>query len=126
MISALFDQSSYIAAKSMLETTSLRQKAITSNIANVETPGYKRLEVSESFEAEFRKAVSSGDKQAIRSLKAELKEDSSAVASGLDGNTVKVEDELIALNQNFLEHSLETKLVTASLLKLRMAITGKR
>jgi hypothetical protein len=38
---------------------------------------------------------------------------------------VRVEDELLALNQNFLEHSLETRLITGSLMKLRMAITGK-
>ncbi len=125
MISALFDQSSYLAAKSMLEATSLRQQAITANIANVETPGYKRLMVSESFESELQRAVSTGDKDSIRTLKGRLTVDSSAVAAGLDGNTVRVEDELLALNQNFLEHSLEIRLITGSLMKLRMAITGK-
>jgi flagellar basal-body rod protein FlgB len=125
MISALFDQSSYLAAKSMLESTSLRQQAITANIANVETPGYKRLMVSESFESDLQRAVSTGDKDAIRTLKGKLTVDSSAVAAGLDGNTVRVEDELLALNQNFLENALETRLITGSLMKLRMAITGK-
>ena len=126
MITALFDQTNYLAAKSMLETTALRQQAITSNIANVETPGYKRLQVSKSFEAELQSAVSSGDKQTLRGLNAELAVDSTAVAKGRDGNTVTIEDELLALNKNFLEHSVETQLVTGALLKLRMAITGKR
>ena len=125
MINALFDQSSYIAAKSMLETTALRQQAITSNIANVETPGYKRLKVADSFESELQRAVSSGDKNAIRELRPELAVDSNAKPTGPDGNTVRIEDELLALNQNYLEHSLESRIITGSLLKLRMAITGK-
>jgi hypothetical protein len=32
---------------------------------------------------------------------------------------------MMQLNQNMLAHTLETQLVSASLLKLQMAITGK-
>ena len=42
-----------------------------------------------------------------------------------DGNTVQLEDELLAMNQNTLQHTLETQLITGSLLKLRLAITGR-
>lgn len=38
---------------------SLRQKAIASNVANVETPGYKRLEVP--FEEELQKQLKFGN-----------------------------------------------------------------
>jgi len=46
MIDALFADSYYTAAKKMLDVTALRHEAIASNLANVETPGYKRLDVA--------------------------------------------------------------------------------
>ncbi|HAV61091.1 MAG TPA: flagellar basal body rod protein FlgB [Verrucomicrobiales bacterium] len=125
MIDALFNQPNYIAAKSMLDVSELRQQAIAANIANVETPGYKRLEVSKSFEAEFQRAISDGDEDGIRALRPSLVVDQAAVATSRDGNTVKLEDELLDLNTNFVEHALQTRLVNGSLLKLRLAITGK-
>jgi flagellar basal body rod protein FlgB len=42
-----------------------------------------------------------------------------------DGNTVQLESELLRLNQNYMEHHLETQLITGALLKLRLAITGR-
>ena len=51
--------------------------------------------------------------------------DLSAVATRKDGNTVQLESELLKLNQNFLEHQLETQLVSGNMLKLRLAITGR-
>jgi hypothetical protein len=32
---------------------------------------------------------------------------------------------MLKLNQNMVEHSLETQLVSAALMKMRLAITGK-
>jgi flagellar basal-body rod protein FlgB len=52
MIEALFSDSNYLAAKRMLDVTVLRHEAIASNLANVETPNYKRLDVSPSFALE--------------------------------------------------------------------------
>ena len=125
MIDALFNQTNYVAAKSMLDITELRQQAIAANIANVETPGYKRLEIAESFEAEFERAVATGNPDSIRGLRPSLEVDRTAMPSKPDGNTVRIEDELLDMNQNQLEHALETRLVTGTLLKIRMAITGK-
>jgi flagellar basal-body rod protein FlgB len=125
MIGALFNQSNYVAAKSMLDVTELRQQAIAANIANVETPGYKRLEVSKSFEAEFERAIGTKDEAALRDLRPTLEEDRTAIPGKRDGNTVRIEDELLAMSKNQLEHALETRLVTGTLLKIRMAITGK-
>lgn len=125
MIDALFNQTNYVAAKSMLDATVLRQQAIASNIANVETPGYKRLQVAKSFEAEFERAIGTKDMESIRGLRPTLEVDAAALPSKRDGNTVRIEDELLALSKNHVEHSLETQLVSGVLLKIRMAITGK-
>ena len=88
MIDALFNQTNYVAAKSMLDATVLRQQAIASNIANVETPGYKRLQVAKSFEAEFERAIGTKDMESIRGLRPTLEVDASALPSKRDGNTV--------------------------------------
>lgn len=125
MIGALFNQTNYIAAKSMLDVTEMRQQAIAANIANVETPGYKRLEVSKSFEQQFDSAIAAQDVNALQTLQPSLAIDESALPSKPDGNTVRIEDELLSMSKNQMEHTLETQLVTGVLQKIRMAITGK-
>ena len=125
MIEALFNQPNYVATKKMMDATALRHEAIASNIANVETPNYKRIDVQASFADELKRAVSSGDVQTISSLTPSLAQDSNAIAATRDGNTVQLETELMNLNQNTLAHTLETQLVSGTLMRLRMAITGR-
>ncbi len=125
MIDALFNQSGYQAAKKMLDATTVRQDAIAANIANVETPGYKRLDLAPAFETQLRQAIGNGDLSTIHSLSPHLAQDPKAVSNRLDGNTVQLETELLHQNQNFVAHALETQLITGSLLKLRLAITGR-
>lgn len=67
MIDALFNQNGYLAAKKMLDATAVRQDAIASNIANVETPGYKRLDLAPTFQAQLQQAVNGGDANQLRS-----------------------------------------------------------
>ena len=125
MIDALFGDSNYMAAKKMLDLNVLRHEAIASNIANVETPNYKRLDVSKSFESQLSQAVASRDAAQIAGLQPELTVDTQANTGRLDGNNVQLENEMLNLNQNMVEHALETQLVSYSLTKMRMAITGK-
>ncbi len=124
MIDALFSQPNYLAAKKMLDATVVRHEAIASNIANLETPGYKRIDLAPSFSTELQRACAGGSAEQIAAVQPALAVDASAVATSRDGNTVSLENELTQLNQNALEHSLQTQLVTRSLVQLRMAITG--
>jgi flagellar basal-body rod protein FlgB len=125
MIDALFGNASYLAAKKMLDVNVLRHEAIASNLANVETPNYKRLDVSPSFESQLRQAVGASDTTQITNLQPSLTEDYSASSGRSDGNTVQLESEMLKLNQNTVEHGLETQLVSNELMRMRMAITGK-
>ncbi len=125
MIDALFNQPGYMAARKMLDVAVLRHEAIASNIANLETPNYKRLDVAPAFSAELNRAIASGDTAQLQRLHPVIGPDAAAIASNRDGNTVKVEDELLAMNQNQVVHTLETQLITGTLLKLRLAITGR-
>lgn len=125
MINALFNQNGYLAAKKMLDATTVRQDAIASNLANLETPGYKRVDLAPTFEAQLQHAIGGGDTSKLQSLQPHLAQDLTAKGNRMDGNTVQLETELMHQNQNFVAHSLETQLVTGTLLKLRLAITGR-
>jgi flagellar basal-body rod protein FlgB len=125
MISALFNQPNYAAAKKMLDATVLRHEAIASNLANIETPNYKRIDLAPTFQEELRQALALKSSSQIESLRPQVAMDTTAVSRKLDGNSVELETELTNLNQNFLAHTLETQLITGNLSRLRMAITGR-
>ena len=123
MIEALFNQPNYLAAKKSLDAVVLRQEAIANNLANLETPGYKRVDLAPQFDQELERACASGDAQTISSLSPALAVDPNSPA-GKDGNTVHLEAEMMRMNQNAMMHSLDTQLASGTLAKLRMAITG--
>ena len=125
MIDALFNQPDYLAAKKQLDAIAVRQDAIASNIANLETPGYKRLDVAPAFNSELERACAARDPQRIAALKPQLAVDPNAVAISPDGNTVNLESELLEMNKNSLANTLQTQLITTDFYRLRMAITGK-
>jgi flagellar basal-body rod protein FlgB len=125
MIDALFTNSDYVAAKKMLDVTLLRHEAIASNLANVETPNYKRLDVSATFETQLQQAVAGQNSEEIGSLQPQLAVDTSAVTGRMDGNTVQLETEMLKLDENTVENGVDTQVVNYSLGQLRMAITGK-
>jgi len=125
MIDALFNDPNYLAGKKTLDAIALREQAIASNIANLETPGYQRVDLAPSFKAELDRACAGGDAQQIAALKPTLAADTSAVPNGRDGNTVNLENEMMQLNQNTLANAVEDQVVSFSLVKLQLAITGK-
>lgn len=125
MIDALFNQPSYLGAKRMLDATVARHDALAANIANAETPHYQRVDLAPSFRDELQHAMASNDPSRLQSLQAHVAVDSSALPVSRDGNTVNLEHELVELSQNSLQNAVETQIVSASLAKLRLAITGK-
>lgn len=125
MIDALFSQPNYAAMKKMLDATALQHQAIAANLANVENPGYKRVDVAPDFAAQLKQALASGDTAQIQNLQPTLTLDANAIANTKDGNTVQLEKELMKMNQNTVAHALETQIVTGQLLRLRLAITGR-
>lgn len=89
----------------------LRNEAISNNIANVDTPGYKRQDVA--FEAELAKAlgnnryVSMDEKvAAVKTSRLEGRPytDYSNYSYRLDGNNVDIENENVMLAENQLKY----------------------
>lgn len=123
MIDRLFANPNYDASKRLLDATALRQEAIAGNIANAETPGYKRVDLDRSFAAEFAARLRAGDPASAP--KPSLAVDTAASAERADGNTVEVDKELLAMGKNGAEFEVLTEFVSGSLKQLRMAITGR-
>ena len=111
MIEALFNQPNYLAAKKTLDAVALRQEAITNNLANLETPGYKRVDLAPSFEQALEQRLRSRRRAAARRAcqPHARRWIPRHVAVSKDGNTVQLEQELMRMNQNAMTHSLKPR-----------------
>lgn len=109
----------------MLDATELRHEAIASNLANLETPNYKRIDVDSSFGAELSRAIAARNVNDISRVDPRIVIDKNAVAPNRDGNTVQLDAELMQLQQNGIAHHMQTQFITGALLKIRSAITGR-
>ena len=125
MIDGLLASANYQGVKKMLDATVLRQEAIASNLANLETPHYKRVDVSPTFASELSQAISSGSPAAVNSIKPPIVVVQNAVAQNRDGNSVQLEKELIYLQKNMVAHHLQTQMLSGTYDKLRSAIRGR-
>jgi len=125
MVNGLFTQTNYQGLKKMLDATVLRHEAIASNMANLETPNYKRIDVESNFGEELSRAVAARDAREIARLQPRIVMDKNAVSPNRDGNTVQLEKELVAMQQNTLNHTMQTQFLSSSLMKLRSAIQGR-
>lgn len=126
MIDPLFQTDNYQLARKLLDAAALRHEAIATNIANAETPGFRRMDVAPDFATQLRARVAAGDfAKNAESIRPQLTEDQTARSVRPDGNTVEIERELLAMNRNAVEHEYLTELVSSSIKQLKMAITGR-
>ena len=124
MLEAIYARESYVALKKTLDAAVLRHQAISSNLANLETPNYKRIDINADFDARLKKAVGSGDVSRVARVRPHVEVDRTAVSDALNGNTVKMEDELLHLQRNTMTHSFALQILGRSLNKIKSAITG--
>ena len=125
MIDGLFASANYQGVKRMLDATVLRQEAIASNLANLETPNYKRVDISPGFASQLSTAIGSGSAARIRGIRPTISIDQTAVAQNRDGNSVQLEKEMIYLQRNMVAHHLQTQMLTGTYSKLQTAIRGR-
>ena len=94
--------------ESMMDVASFRQKIISSNIANADTPGYKARDIS--FQAEFNKAMSGskGNYNVYETIPTMISR---------DGNTVSVDMEMTKVAENQLLYNTATQILS---MKFRM------
>lgn len=125
MLEALFGTENYNVAKHMLDATEVRHRALATNLAHAQTPGYQRIDVSEDFAERLRLQVERGHFDPARAPQAVAERDLNATTQRADGNTVDLEHELVELNRNALQYQYLSQYVSGSLKHLQVAITGK-
>jgi flagellar basal-body rod protein FlgB len=111
-----------------LDAAGLRHRVISDNIANVETPGFTRSEVS--FEDQLKRAFDSTDEDSaikrIQEAQPEARADALSPARP-DGNNVSIDKEMAELTKNTLRYEALVRLLNLKGLMVREAITeGKR
>lgn len=122
-----FDLTSSTLTKS-LDASAMRHKVIANNLANVDTPGFIRSDLS--FESALKEALSNPSKERARNLvqsiePAEVADTDTPV--GPNGNNVSVDKEMADMTKNSLEYEALTRLLTMKGSMLLTAITeGKR
>jgi flagellar basal-body rod protein FlgB len=136
MNNKLYDTTMQTLGK-VLDLRSQKLQLIASNIANAETPGYaaKRFD----FEQDLREAVfgttagrsvthpkhipiASG--QEIESLQGTVYEEPGTGRIG-DGNSVSVDQEMVALSQNQLKYEAAVKALSKKISMLKLVIQEK-
>ena len=123
MIDKIFSSPSYDGSKFMMDVAITRQEIFSSNLGNIETPGYKRLELSKDFTKVFAEAMKAGKPAATQMPT--VATDLHSPAQRKDGNNVVLQDELLAMNKNGAEYETLVDFVNGSMRTLRMAIQGR-
>jgi len=106
----------------LLDATEMRQKVIGQNIANVNTPGYRRMDVS--FEAALAQELTgpsggpSGDK-ATPTI-----EYTPGLSTRADGNNVDIDMEIGQMDKNALLQQVYLQVMGAEMSMMRKAIEG--
>lgn len=106
----------------MVDVTVLRHKVLSQNVANVNTPGYHKLDVS--FDAELTRHLQQHGDRGIRQLQPGIVEDTLSPAR-LDGNNVDIDAEMMRLNKNTLLNNAYLQIVATKTAMMRRAINGQ-
>lgn len=125
MIEGIFASQNYQASQALLNVAAERHKVLVGNLANAETPGFKRLELDPAFEKALNAKIRSGNLKAIKPSEIAFTAEKGLEPTSPDGNTVSSDRELMLINENALRYEMLGQFVSSSLQQLRSAITGR-
>ena len=94
-------------------------KVLASNIANVETPGYKEKDMDFSTELERSIGGSTGG------IEVREKSDPGGI-DGIDGNSVNMEDQIVKLTENTMMFNAFVQLINKKFSMMRYVINEGR
>ena len=130
----LFGDRTPLVLKKNLDFQSQRNLLISSNITNMNTPGYKAQDLD--FKSQLQQAIDSGDqlsvkttdkkhmgpsKESLKSLKPDIFEEKDAARS--DGNNVNIDKEMIKLSENQIMYNATIQIMAKRGSTLRSAVT---
>lgn len=136
----LLNGTSYKRMEAALFATEARQRVIANNIANAETPNFKRSELL--FEQLIENAMGANTNNRLSGVKThekhitigkgslglprpELVTDHSTSMNPLTKNNVDIETEMALLAKNQLNNQLYATQITHEMMMKRLAITGR-
>lgn len=101
-----------------LDAAWTRNEVIAQNIANVDTPGYKRKTVS--FEEQLRQAMDKKDfkKGDVDKIDIRVTVDNKSLSMRLDGNNVDIDNEMAQLAKNTIKYDALVQLAGYSKIKM--------
>jgi len=106
----------------LLDVAGLRHRVLAQNVANVNTPGYRRLEVS--FEDAVARQPQGHEDKAVLQVQPKVVEDSQG-PERVDGNNVDIDAEMGRLSKNTLLYNVYAQLLASRLASMRTAISGR-
>ncbi len=137
MLDQLFSNDTFVALQKGLDASSLRQQVIANNVANINTPGYKKQDVS--FEDEFKRAIDNKyDARMLQTDPRHLPGGKSLTSVGVsvntigatsmryDGNNVDIDEEMSKLAENTIRYNSMVQLMSGRLGTLKTVINGGR
>ncbi len=98
---------------------SLRQKTIANNVANLQTPGYRRVEVK--FEELLAKALDSSGTVDLSDIELEIYQPQRTTVKS-NGNDVSLEVEVGEMVKNTLRHKAYIRLLQKKYRQLELAM----
>jgi len=102
----------------VLDLSAFRHQVIASNLANVDTPGYRTRDLR-PFAGEIEQAMA-GEEPSFTPVAHEIR----GLLERPDGNNVSVERETLLLAQNQLRFEAAVQFMKAEFHRMSLAITG--
>jgi flagellar basal-body rod protein FlgB len=132
----IFDKTNIPTLLKSIDATMLRGRTIANNIANVNTPGYQRLEVS--FEDELRRSLDTTRLKGMSTQKGHLdlgRMDVSKINPQVERpidptlpsgvNNVDIDSEMAKLAENQILFNFSSKMLIGNLRKINSAIQAR-
>ena len=105
-----------------IRAESLRQKAIANNIANLETPGYRRIDVK--FEELLARALNSSGSVELSELEPQIYQPQQTPVKS-NGNDVNLESEVGQMVKNSLRYKAYIRLLNKKYNQMELAMDIK-
>lgn len=105
-----------------IKAESLRQKTIANNVANLQTPGYRRIDVK--FEQLLAKALDPNGAADLDDVMPEVYQPRETPVKS-NGNDVSLETEVGEMIKNSLRHKLFVRLLNKKYVEMEAAINTK-
>ncbi|MBT6048309.1 MAG: flagellar basal body rod protein FlgB [Candidatus Scalindua sp.] len=106
----------------LLDLTQTKNKVLANNIANANTPGFKKFDVT--FHNELQKAVESKNIGKIKQLQEKIAV-SSEKSSKKDGNNVDLDKELVSFYRTSDRHNIYLEILAKKFKGMLAAINGR-